>query len=179
MGSTKFNREAFNRFILWLNGKYGNDKMKEIAGSVKYVLIAGDIVDGVGVYPNQVKELVIKDVHKQYRFAEKLIEQIPDYIEVIVSPGNHDAQRKALPQPAISNDFLKTLQDTRRVHSLGDPCLISLHGVEVLMYHGRSLDDIIATVPGYEPHAPRESNEIALAKSPFSARVRRQNNVVT
>src|SRR3990170_5632529 len=120
VGSTKFNREAFNRFILWLKGKYGNDKMKEIAGHVKYVLIAGDIVDGVGVYPNQAKELVIKDVHKQYRFASKLIGQIPDYIEVIVTPGNHDAPRKALPQPAISNDFLKTLQETRKVHSLGD-----------------------------------------------------------
>ncbi len=60
VGSTKFNREAFNRFTLWLNGKYGNDRMKEIAGHVKYVLIAGDIVDGVGVYPNQIKELVDK-----------------------------------------------------------------------------------------------------------------------
>jgi DNA polymerase II small subunit len=162
VGSTKFNREAFNRFILWLKGKYGNDQMKEIAGHVKYVLIAGDIVDGVGVYPNQVKELVIKDVHKQYRFAEKLIAQIPDYIEVIVSPGNHDAQRKALPQPAISNAFLKTLQDTRRVHSLGDPCLISLHGVEILMYHGRSLDDIIATVPGMNHTHPEKAMKLLL-----------------
>jgi DNA polymerase II small subunit len=162
VGSTKFHREAFNRFILWLNGKYGNDKMKEIAGRVKYVLIAGDIVDGVGVYPNQVKELVIKDVHKQYRFAAKLIEQIPDYVEVIVSPGNHDAQRKALPQPAISNDFLKTLQETRKVHSLGDPCLVSLHNVEVLMYHGRSLDDIIATVPGIDHGHPEKAMKLLL-----------------
>lgn len=162
VGSTKFHREAFNRFILWLNGKYGNDKMKEIAGRVKYVLIAGDIVDGVGIYPNQVKELVIKDVHKQYRFAAKLIEQIPDYVEVIVSPGNHDAQRKALPQPAISNDFLKTLQETRKVHSLGDPCLVSLHNVEVLMYHGRSLDDIIATVPGIDHGHPEKAMKLLL-----------------
>jgi DNA polymerase II small subunit len=162
VGSTKFHREAFNRFILWLNGKYGNDKMKEIAGRVKYVLIAGDIVDGVGVYPNQVKELVIKDVHKQYRFAAKLIEQIPDYVEVIVSPGNHDAQRKALPQPAISNDFLKILQETRKVHSLGDPCLVSLHNVEVLMYHGRSLDDIIATVPGIDHGHPEKAMKLLL-----------------
>jgi DNA polymerase II small subunit len=98
VGSVKFQREAFNRFTLWLNGKYGNDKMRDIAGHVKYVLAAGDIVDGVGVYPNQAKELVIRDVHKQYRLASKLIEQIPDYIEVIVSPGNHDAPRRCLNQ---------------------------------------------------------------------------------
>jgi len=162
VGSTKFNREAFNRFILWLNGKYGNGRMKEIAGHVKYVLVAGDLVDGIGIYPNQVKELAIKDVHKQYRLAVKLIEQIPDYVEVIVSPGNHDTPRKALPQPAISDDFLKTLQESRRVHSLGDPCLVSLHNVEVLMYHGRSLDDIIATVPGLDHEHPEKAMKLLL-----------------
>lgn len=162
VGSTKFNREAFNRFILWLNGKYGNARMKEIAGHVKYLLVAGDLVDGIGIYPNQVKELVIKDVHKQYRLAAKLIEQIPDYVEVIVSPGNHDASRKALPQPAISEDFLKTLQESRGVYSLGDPCLVSLHNVEVLMYHGRSLDDIIATAPGLDHEHPEKAMKLLL-----------------
>lgn len=162
VGSIKFQREAFNRFILWLNGKYGNEKMKEIAGHVKYVLIAGDIVDGVGVYPNQIKELAVRDVHKQYRLAAKFIEQIPDYIEVIVTPGNHDAPRKALPQPAISNDFLKTLQEPRKIRSLGNPCSISLHNVEVLMYHGRSLDDIISTVPGMDHAHPEKAMKLLL-----------------
>jgi DNA polymerase II small subunit len=162
VGSKEFQRDAFNRFTSWLNGKYGNDRMKEIAERVKYVLIAGDIVDGVGVYPNQVKELAIRDVHKQYRLASKLIEQIPDYVEIIVTPGNHDAPRKALPQPAITEDFLKTLQETRRVHSLGDPCLVSIHNVEVLMYHGRSLDDIIGTVPGMESEHPEKAMKLLL-----------------
>jgi len=61
VGSTKFQRESFNRFILWLNGKYGNEKMREIASHVKYVLIAGDIVDGIGIYPNQIKELAVPE----------------------------------------------------------------------------------------------------------------------
>jgi DNA polymerase II small subunit len=162
VGSTKFNKEAFKKFILWLNGKYGDDKTKEIASHVKYVLIAGDIVDGVGVYPNQVKELVIRDVYKQYGFASKLLERIPEYIEVIVTPGNHDAPRKALPQPAISEDFLNTLQKTRKIHSHGDPLLVSIHGVEVLMYHGRSLDDIIAAVPGMAPNHPEKAMKLLL-----------------
>jgi DNA polymerase II small subunit len=162
VGSTKFHKEAFNRFISWINGKYGNDKMKEIAGHVKYLLVAGDLVDGVGVYPNQMKELIIKDVHKQYNLASKLLEQIPDYIEILVSPGNHDAPRKALPQPAIAQDFLKTLQESGRAQSLGDPCLVSLHGVEVLMYHGRSLDDIITTVPGLDHDHPEKAMKILL-----------------
>ena len=162
MGSTKFNEEAFNRFILWLNGKYGNRKMREIAGHIKYLTVAGDIVDGVGVYPNQINELVAKDVHEQYTLASKLIEQIPDHIEVIIAPGNHDAPRKALPQPAIAEDFVKPLQESGRVHSLGNPCVVSLHSVEVLMCHGRSLDDIIATVPGLDHKHPEKAMKILL-----------------
>ena len=162
IGSNKFQKEAFKSFIHWLNGKFGNDKMKEIAGHVKYVLIAGDIVDGVGVYPNQAKELVIKDIHKQYQFASKILEKIPEHMEVIIAPGNHDAPRKALPQPAIANDYLKILQETRKIHSLGDPCTVSLHGVEVLMYHGRSLDDIINTVPGMDHAHPEKAMKLLM-----------------
>jgi DNA polymerase II small subunit len=162
MGSIKFHKEAFNRFTLWLNGKYGNDKMKEIASHVKYMLGAGDIVGGVGDYPNQIRELVIKDVHKQYKFASKLIGQIPEYIEVLISPGNHDAPRNALPQPAIAEDFVKPLLESGRVHSLGNPCVVSLHNVEILMYHGRSLDDIIATVPGLDHNHPERAMKVLL-----------------
>ena len=162
VGSSKFNREAFDRFILWLNGKYGNERMREIASYVKYILVAGDLVDGVGVYPNQMKELVLKDVYKQHNLALKLIEKIPRHIEILVSPGNHDTPRKALPQPAISNDFLKNLQNPERFHSLGNPTIVSIHNVEILMYHGRSLDDIIATVPGLNHSHPEKAMKLLL-----------------
>jgi DNA polymerase II small subunit len=161
IGSTKFQKEAFKRFILWLNGKYGNEQMKEIASRVKYLLIAGDIVDGVGIYPNQAKELAIRDVHKQYNFAAKYMEKIPEYIEIIISPGNHDASRKALPQPAIPQDYLTGLQG-KNIHSVGSPCLLSLHGVEVLMYHGRSLDDIIAVIPGMDHEHPEKAMKLLM-----------------
>ena len=162
VGSNKFNKEAFKRFILWLKGKYGNAEMKEIAGKVKYLLIAGDIVDGVGVYPNQQKELTIKDVHKQYNFAAKYLEKIPEYIEIVLSPGNHDAARKALPQPAIPPGYLTAIQGKKNIHSVGSPCLLSLHGVEVLMTHGRSLDDIISVIPGMDHDHPEKAMKLLL-----------------
>jgi DNA polymerase II small subunit len=136
--------------------------MREMASHIKYVMIAGDIVDGVGIYPNQIRELAVKDVYKQYRLAARFIEQIPDYIEVIISPGNHDTSRKSLPQPAISNIFLETLQEARNVHSVGDPCYLSLHEVEILVYHGRSLDDVISTVPGMSPNQPERAMKLLL-----------------
>ncbi len=162
VGSTKFHKEAFKRFILWINGNYGNERMRAMASHVKYVLVAGDIVDGIGVYPNQLKELAIKDIQKQYKFASKLIGRIPEYVEVIISPGNHDAPRKALPQPAIGSEFLESLRENRNIHSLGNPCLVSLHGVEILMYHGRSLDDIFANIPGMDPHHPEKAMRLLL-----------------
>ncbi|MEM2099467.1 MAG: DNA-directed DNA polymerase II small subunit [Candidatus Bathyarchaeia archaeon] len=162
VGSAKFQREAFNRFILWLNGKYGDERLRDIASHVKYVIIAGDIVDGIGVYPNQLKELTIKDIYGQYEKAAQFIEQIPDYIEVVIIPGNHDAPRKALPQPAISDTFLEALQASRKVYSLGNPCRISIHNVELLLYHGRSLDDITSTVPGVDINHPEKAMTLLL-----------------
>jgi DNA polymerase II small subunit len=162
VGSNKFQKEPCKRFIKWLNGKYGNNKMQQIAGHVKYLLIAGDIVDGVGIYPNQAKELVIKDIHKQYNYASKILEHVPDYIEIVISPGNHDAPRKALPQPAIAKDYLSKLYETRNIHSLGNPCTVSIHNVEALMYHGRSLDDIVATIPGMDHTHPEQAMKLLL-----------------
>ena len=162
IGSTKFQKEAFKRFILWLKGKHGNGQMREMAGKVKYLLIAGDIVDGVGVYPNQAKELAIRDVHKQYNFAAKYLEKIPDYIEIFISPGNHDASRKALPQPAIPEGYLAGMLGKRNIHSVGSPSLLSLHGVEILMYHGRSLDDIISVLPGMDHDHPEKAMRLLM-----------------
>ncbi|MGE5187847.1 MAG: DNA-directed DNA polymerase II small subunit [Betaproteobacteria bacterium] len=162
IGSTKFTKEAFKRFILWLKGKYGTPLMREIAERVKYLLIAGDIVDGIGIYPGQQHELTIRDVHKQYEFAIKYLEKIPDYIEIVLSPGNHDASRKSLPQPAIPDGYLKSLKSKRNIHSVGSPCLLSIHGVEVLMYHGRSLDDIVGVVPGMDHEHPEKAMRLLL-----------------
>jgi len=162
IGSKMFMKEEFNRFLLWLNGKLGNAYQREVAGKVKYVIIAGDIVDGIGVYPGQAKELEIKDLYQQYQLASKFFEQIPEYTELIIIPGNHDATRKALPQPAIPEEYIESIAKTREVHSLGDPCTISLHDVELLVYHGRSLDDIIATAPNQSFKEPEKAMKLLL-----------------
>jgi DNA polymerase II small subunit len=162
IGSEKFLQQPFNHFLQWLNGKLGNEAQKEIASHVKYLIIAGDIVDGIGVYPKQAKELTIKDIHKQYEVAASYIEKIPEYIEVIISPGNHDVSRKALPQPALPKEYAKPLNEARSILSLGNPCTISLHGIEFLIYHGRSLDDVTATLPNISFETPEKAMEILL-----------------
>jgi len=162
VGSELFMGEALQRFMLWLNGKFGNRNLKETASHIKYVVIAGDLVDGIGVYPGQMKELAIKDIYKQYRAVTKFIEQIPDYIELIIIPGNHDASRKALPQPAIPRGYAEPLYEARKVFSLGDPAIVSLHDVELLLYHGRSLDDIVGAAPNVSFHTPDKAMKLLL-----------------
>jgi len=162
VGSKNFLEIAFNRFLRWLCGKVGNSKQREIAGRVKYLVIAGDVVDGIGVYPNQEEELAITDVIEQYSLAARLLEEVPDYVEVIVIPGNHDATRQALPQPPILKKYAEPLYSARKITSLGNPARVRLHGVEFLLYHGRSLDDIIGSVPNIMYQNLRETVQKAL-----------------
>lgn len=162
VGSRMFLSEALQRVLDWLNLRIGNAQQRRIAEHAKYVIICGDIVDGIGVYPRQEEELEIADIYKQYEAAAKYVEQIPDYVELIVIPGNHDAARQAMPQPPIMKSVAESFYSVRAIHSLGNPAEIELHGVSFLLHHGRSLDDIIATVPGMNFANPARGMEFQL-----------------
>jgi len=146
IGSSLFMNECFMKLVRWLRGE--DLHMRELARSVKYVVIAGDIVDGAGIYPGQEEELCIKDVEKQYEEAARILSQLPDYVELVVIPGNHDATSPALPYAGFLEDYAYPLKDLSNVTTAGDPVLLSLHGVKLLASHGRSLDDVIASIPG-------------------------------
>ena len=161
-GSKTFMADAVDRMLSWLSGRLGNGGLQELAGRVKYLLIAGDLVDGVGVYPGQRDELSVESLYEQYRGVAALLERVPEHIAVIIIPGNHDASRKALPQPAISKEYAEPLYETLPVYSLGNPALVRIHGVDVLLYHGQSLDDLSSTVPGLSFHEPCRAMRLML-----------------
>jgi DNA polymerase II small subunit len=144
VGSKQFLEKNFSNFISWLNG--GTGMSHELAGKVKYVVIAGDIVDGVGVYPRQERDLAIVDAYMQYKVFFNLISAIPDYVHVFVLPGNHDSVQRAEPQPQIGADLIGDFK-AENVHMLPNPSYMTLHGIDVLAYHGTSLDSIISAVP--------------------------------
>lgn len=162
IGSKFFMEKSFERFLKWLNGSEGSKPFRELASKVKYLLVCGDLVDGVGVYPGQDRELAIDSLTEQYKLAAEYFARVPEHIEVVIIPGNHDASRQALPQPAIFRKYSEPLYNLNNVKMLGNPCWISLHGVDILMYHGRSLDDIIAYVPGLTFQEPDKAMEILL-----------------
>ena len=121
----------------------GSEEQREMANNVKYMIIGGDIVDGIGVYPNQDKELAIKDITAQYDEAARLVGDIRSDIKIIITPGNHDASRVAEPQPAVPEKYAKSLYKLNNVEFLSNPSTVSLDGLEVLIYHGRGIDDMV------------------------------------
>jgi DNA polymerase II small subunit len=153
VGSKYFMQREFMRFISWLSSE------DEVAKKVKFLCIAGDIIDGIGIFPNQDKEVNEFDFKKQFLYAMNLLYQIPKSIEVFIIPGNHDIGRRALPQVSLSG-FIDVSLDN--FHMLGNPSLIELNGVKLLMFHGQSLDDIIATIPGLSYSNPIDAMKILL-----------------
>jgi DNA polymerase II small subunit len=154
VGSFEFMEKEFTRFLKWLNCELGSKRQQELAQRVKYLVVAGDLVDGVGIYPGQIDDLTVKDIYEQYSRLSRLLEMVPDYMEIIISPGNHDATRQAEPQTPIFEDFAPDLYSNPMVHMVGNPCYASLHDTNVLIYHGRSMDDIISKVPGNSYSSP-------------------------
>ncbi|MCX6775699.1 MAG: DNA-directed DNA polymerase II small subunit [Candidatus Micrarchaeota archaeon] len=154
IGSRFFLQEHFQKMLGWLNGEAGGENGKELVGRIKYLIIAGDLVDGIGIYPEQEKELVMKDIYEQYDMLLKFISSIPDYVEVIISPGNHDAVRRAEPQPSISKELLKA--NDGRMHLIGNPSFVEIEGFKTLVYHGTSLDSIIAGISGMSYQHPEK-----------------------
>jgi len=146
IGSLTFQEDAFLRFIDWINCDFGTEEQRRVAEDVKYLIIGGDIVDGIGVYPNQEQELAIKDITQQYNEAAKFLGNIRSDIKIIIAPGNHDASRVAEPQPAVPEEYAKALYELDNVEFISNPGVVSLDGINVLIYHGRSFDDLVMAV---------------------------------
>lgn len=150
IGSLTFLEDAFQRFIDWINCEYGDEEQRRVAEDVKYLIIGGDIVDGIGVYPNQDQELAIKDITEQYNEAARFLGNIRSDIKIIIAPGNHDASRVAEPQPAVPEEYAKALYELDNVEFISNPGVVSLDGINVLIYHGRSFDDLVMAVKDFE-----------------------------
>ncbi len=157
VGSKYFMEKQFLKFIEWLSSPNN-----EIADKIKFMCICGDLIDGVGIFPNQEKELLELDAIKQMDHVIDLLTKISEKINIFIIPGNHDLGRRALPQPSIPQEYSQKLYEFKNISMLGNPCLLDLNGVKILMFHGQSLDDIIATTPGLSYSNPAEAMKILL-----------------
>ncbi|HKX82125.1 MAG TPA: DNA-directed DNA polymerase II small subunit [Nitrososphaera sp.] len=158
VGSKYFMAAEFARFLEWLSST--DD---DIVRKIKFLCFGGDLVDGIGIFPNQDKELLDMNVAGQMARASELLSKVPRHIKMFVIPGNHDPGRRALPQPSIPvAAAAEKLYSLENCTMLGNPAFVELNGVKVLMYHGQSLDDVIATTPGLSYSKPAEAMKVFL-----------------
>lgn len=157
VGNKYFLSQAFKAFINWLN-----KKDDEVAARVRYLLICGDVIDGVGIYPNQEKELEITNVKQQFNELKALLKSIPPTIHIFINPGNHEPVRQAAPQPPIPKDYAAPLYELQNLTMISNPAWLEIEGVKVLMYHGRSLEDVVATTPGLRVERPALAMKVLL-----------------
>ena len=163
IGSKQFMEDEWAGFLRWINGDVGNSRQRDVAGKIKYIVIPGDVVDGIGIYPDQEKELSITDVYRQYEVLADQLSLIPEHISIIMQPGNHDAVRPAEPQPTFEKE-IRNLFSSNDITFVGNPCYFSLNGVEILSYHGQSLLDFATNIQHLKYNEPVEIMKTMLKK---------------
>ncbi len=149
-GSKRFLEKSFLKFIDYLNGNMPDTpEVKKI----KYLFIAGDIVTGIGVYPNQEKDLLLFDLEQQFLGIAELLGKIRKDIQIIICPGNHDGVRLMEPQPILDEKYAWPLYDLKNVSLVTSPSYVNIGskqnfpGFNVLVYHGFSFPFYAGSVP--------------------------------
>lgn len=143
-GAKVFQDEAFQKLLEWINGNTQNEKLNLIAKKITHILVPGDIIEGIGIYPGQGKDARILSTEGQYHEAARWLSQIPKHIGIILIPGNHDTDRLSEPQPKLPYHKAYALYNMENVIILSNPCIFRLYeedksgGLEFYMYHGGS-----------------------------------------
>jgi len=140
-GSKKFLEKGFLKLIDYINGKVPNTPEHK---KIKYLFIVGDLVTGIGAYPNQEHDLDIVDLEGQYLKAADFLSRIRKDVKIIISPGNHDGVRLMEPQPMFDEKYAWPLYDLENVILTKNPSIVNIgsgegfSGFNVFTYHGFS-----------------------------------------
>jgi len=151
VGSKTFLARDWGALGEFLDGRGPNP---ELARSVDTVVVAGDLVDGIGVYPKQERDVEIPDIVEQYTELGRRLADLPRRLTIVAVPGNHDAVSPAEPQPPLPAALGRLLGENVRL--LANPSTFSLGGTLVSAYHGRGFDDLIPALPGASYARPTE-----------------------
>jgi DNA polymerase II small subunit len=149
-GSKRFMKENFLKFIDYLNGNCQEDTEYK---KIKYLFLVGDVVTGVGNYPNQERDLEIVDLEEQFLALAELLGKIRKDIKIIISPGNHDGVRLMEPQPFLDEKYSWPLYEMENVFITPNPCYVNIgekadfSGFTVLTYHGFSYPYYANNIP--------------------------------
>lgn len=135
VGSKNFIEDSFLNMVDYVNTQ-----------GVSFVIMNGDLVDGIGVYPDQENDLAIKDINLQYKKMADLISMFNNNVRVVLIPGNHDIVYPMEPQNPLPKEINELFPPN--VTSLSNPVWVEIGGRIFLLYHGTSIFDFIESIPG-------------------------------
>lgn len=139
-GSKTFLRDSYSRMIQWIKNS------QDESANLKHLILSGDVIDGIGVYPGQENDLEIINPYEQYEYLAEFVNEIPEDIKVYIMPGNHDTVRLAEPQPAFNGKIRDMFSSN--VRFLPNPYNLVLNKKNITVYHGMALNDLIELIPG-------------------------------
>jgi len=135
VGSKNFMEDSFIEMIDYVNTQ-----------GISFVIMNGDLVDGIGVYPDQEADLEITDINLQYKKLATLISKFNRNVRVIVIPGNHDIVYPMEPQNPLPKEINELFPVN--VTSLSNPVWVEIGERIFLLYHGTSIFDFLEAIPG-------------------------------
>jgi DNA polymerase II small subunit len=165
IGSKMFLKDDFEKFISWIRGETGTDEQKNLVKKIKYLFIIGDLVEGIGIFPGQEKELEYEDIYDQFNEFNKYVEMIPKSIQIIICSGNHDPVRIAEPQPPIPKQFVEPIYNNENITWVSSPSVVNIEntehfsGFDILLYHGFSFPYYGSTIESLRMKGGIESVE--------------------
>ncbi|MEM3810008.1 MAG: metallophosphoesterase [Thermoplasmatales archaeon] len=135
VGSKKFMKDSFLNMVDYVNSE-----------GIQFVIMNGDLVDGIGIYPDQESDLEIKDINLQYKELANLLSKFGAQTRVVLIPGNHDIVYPMEPQNPLPKYIANLFPNN--VISLSNPVWIQIAGRTFLLYHGTSIFDFLESIPG-------------------------------
>jgi DNA polymerase II small subunit len=90
--------------------------------------------------------LFTENVEEQMREAGKLLEEVPEHVEVFYIPGNHEPVRRAIPQPPLQERYRVFFALRQRINFTSNPTSLAVDGRSLLIYHGQGLDEVIQSM---------------------------------
>lgn len=133
-GSKFTNLDKISRFI-----QYVKEKSKDI----KAIVINGDLLDGIGVYPEQEKEQLVLEGKLlcspilQAEFMKKVfLDNLPVEIPIFILPGNHEVPFV----PSVYPQYIfQQMSLPPNIHFVSNPSWLNIGGISILLYHGNTL----------------------------------------
>ena len=153
-GSQTFSRNLFTRLIAYLKEEIDTSSFPIPANEIDTIIIAGDLVEGTGLYMKNQDNLPMKSYETQYQQLTELLKEIPPRMKILTIPGEHDAAQLAIPQPAIDKKVGKSLYSIPNIQNHGNPLRLTINGMKFLVYHAQSCEKIFHNLMKIDLHNP-------------------------